>query len=409
MNLIMRIGIALLFISNVGNAQSRYHIIYESNMGMKFGSENISTIHYLWQSFDNRFIPTNIFKSKAKILDIGYRLTKLFFTDYPIGFLLMVWQHERFGHGARAYEFGVKNTKTYVDVPPPFSFKLSVGFSKTISSKWTPQQRITYLIGGSEASILLSNTIRKNILLDNKINHQSAFFYLYSNNDLSGYTAFINSLSNKGAIMDPIAYVENINDFYGKNKLSLEKLRLYGIFSLILDPMNYYAFNSIFNGYIYNGRASSDIYLIPLSENFKYLPKAGFNLAPYGVEISLQNYFKYNAQLYSFDISHTDGTLESAWRLSANGWNILKFDKFSFNFEGQMWYQPRIEFYKKDILKYSEGMGAMLLTTIYYDFIDTGKRFGVVFQTGYKSRGFVKGEILDKGLILRGGLSFNFE
>ena len=38
-------------------SQSRYNLIYEKSLGMNSGAENIASIHYSWQSFDNHFIP----------------------------------------------------------------------------------------------------------------------------------------------------------------------------------------------------------------------------------------------------------------------------------------------------------------------------------------------------------------
>ncbi len=404
--------ILILLLSSFGcfnqlYSQSRYNIIYEPNLGMNFGAENIASTHYLWQKFDNRFIPNEIFKKKnfgAKVGNISYRLTKLFLLDYPLSFVLPTLQHERFGHGPRITEFNGNISSINITLPPPFqsSFPYISYLSSNLS---TIQQELMISAGGSEANEVLGNIIRKNILLDNELDYHNALLYLYANNDLSGYANFAPNISGS----DISNYVSTINGYYGNTELTLKKIQLYGALSIILDPFNYYSFNSLFNGYIWKGKNKSKIPLIRITDNLKYLPKFKFGFAPYGPELTLQNYFKHNSRLYSFSFSSSDGSFGNSWRLGAEIWNVKFNDQFSMNFLGQIWNQQNINFYVNNQLENSESFGGLFINTVNYDFYSKETILGLTLQFGYKSKGFSVGEKLNHGLIIRGGITFRIK
>ena len=60
-----------------------------------------------------------------------------------------------------------------------------------------------------------------------------------------------------------------------------------------------------------------------------------------------------------------------------------------------------------DELTRSNGLGALVFVTSYYDIISNGKLLGLTLQAGYKSTGYALGEQLNSGPILRGGLALN--
>ena len=384
-------------------SQSRYNLIYEKSLGMNSGAENIASGHYLWQNFDNHFIPKKI-SANSKVANVGFRLGKLFLLDYPIAFILPSIQHEKFGHGSRVMEFDGTIKKINITLPPPFQSDLPY-ISYRYDKETTLQQDAMITAGGSEANAILGDILRKNILLDDELDYHNALLYLYANNDLSGYAAFAANISGS----DITSYVDNINAFYPENNLKVKKLRLYGLLSIVLDPLNYYAFNSLFNGYVWQGKSKSKIHFIKLNDNTKYLPKLKFGLTPYGPELALQNYFKNNQKLYTLSLGFSDGTFEKSWRIVAETWNIQLKNKFFFNISSQIWNQPKIEFYNNDILESSENFGALLVATTNYDILSKDNKIGLTLQMGYKSKGFAFGEALNSGLILKVGLSFKFK
>tara|TARA_B110001450_G_C17599554_1_gene472366 strand:- start:55 stop:1287 length:1233 start_codon:yes stop_codon:yes gene_type:complete len=397
------ITVFLLLITIFSKAQSRYNIIYEKQLGQNFAGENINAGFHLLDYADSLFIPKKIVKTEnnfSKVINPIFRLSKLFLSNYLITDYAMTMNHERFGHGYRMLEAGGSIDKIVYNMPPPFTNEFSY-INTTYPDNFTIQQELMYRLGGSETNLVLTDVMRKNILLDERFNYNFGLAYLYGSNDMPGYTAFV---TNPAA--DPIQYRQNINRLYGAELLTREKMRTYSFIALLTDPMNLYAFKSVFYDYIIKGRHSSRIRMIKLSNRLKYLPRFRFEYTPYGPELIYQNYFKLNSKLMMFSFSHSDAALPNSWRATANIWNLKSSDNLSFNLSGQIWDQPNIEFYQNDELMVSEGFGGQFITTVNFDIIKDKHIFGINLHAGYKSMGYAIGEQLNKGLIIRVGLTF---
>ncbi|MDG1847777.1 MAG: hypothetical protein P8J35_04010, partial [Candidatus Marinimicrobia bacterium] len=288
------------------------------------------------------------------------------------------------------------------NMPPPFNNEFS-WISLNYPENFTKQQNLMINLGGSESNLIFSDLMRKNILLDQKFNYKYSWPYMYSSGDMPGYTAFI-----KRPASDPNQYRYNLNTLYGVDKdvLTRAKIRNYSYLALFTDPMNFYALKSVFYDYIIKGENSSKVEMINLNSRLKYLPRFRFEYTPYGPELVYQNYFKFDSTLMQFSFSHSDSELPDSWRVAANIWDIKPLNKFSFNFSGQVWHQPEIEFYLNGKLISVDGWGGELITTINYDIIKSKHIYGLTLQIGYKSNGYAIGEQLYKGMIIRGGLFF---
>ena len=397
------ITILLFLITISGKAQSRYNIIYEKQISQSFSGENINAVFHLFDYADSLFIPKKIIKTEnnfAKVINPLFRFSKLFFTNYLITDFAMTMNHERFGHGYRMLEADGSIDEIVYNLPPPFGNEFSY-INSTYPEKFTKQQELMYLLGGSESNLIATDIMRKNILLDEKFNYNFGLAYLYGSNDMPGYTAFVTNPS-----ADPIKYRQNINELYGGEPLTRDKMKAYSFIALFTDPMNFYALKSVFYDYIIKGRHSSRVGMIRLTKRLKYLPRFRFEYTPYGPELVYQNYFKLDSKLMQFSFSHSDAALPNSWRFTANIWNLKSSDHLSFNLSGQIWNQPNIEFYQNDKLIASEGLGGQFISTVNYDISKDKNLYGFTLQVGYKSTGYTIGEQLNKGLIIRGGLTF---
>ena len=396
------ITIFLLLTTILGKAQSRYNVIYEKQLGQNFAGENINAGFHLLDYADSLFIPKKIIKTEnnfAKVINPVFRFSKLFLSNYLITDYAMTMNHERFGHGYRMLEAGGSIDKIVYNMPPPFNNEFSY-ISLDYPSDFTNQQELLMLLGGSETNLVSSDIMRKNILLDERFNYNFGLAYLYGSNDMPGYTAFVSN-----PFGDPIRYIQAINYEHGP-VLTRDKMRTYSFIAILTDPLNFYAFKSVFYDYIIKGRHSSRIGMIKLSNKLKYLPRFRFEYTPYGPELVYQNYFKLNSKLMLFSFSHSDPDLPKSWRVLANIWNIKLSNQISLNLSGQIWDQPNIKFYQNDKLITSEGFGGQFISTVNYDISKNKNLYGFTLQLGYKSTGYAIGEKLNKGLIIRGGLTF---
>ena len=393
-----------LIISFLAEAQSRYNIIYEAQLGQNYAAENFNSGFHLFDFMDSLLIPKQIIERDneyAKIINPIFRFTKLFLTNYLISDYPMTMNHERFGHGYRMIEGGGAINEIVYNMPLPFTNQFSY-ISLDYPVKFTQQQELMINLGGSETNLVFSDILRKNVLLDGKFSYNYSIAYLYASNDAPGYTAFISNPAS-----DHIRYREGLNNFYGGNSpLTFKKMRRYSFLSLFTDPINFYALKSIFFDYLVKGKGSADIKMIGLSERFKYLPRFRFENTPFGPELVYQNYFKWDSKLIQLNFSHSDGSFNSSWRIETKMWNIQLGNKLSFNISGELWNQPLIYFFVDDVLQQSQYLGSKLTLTTNYDIVNSNNLLGLTLQIGYKTRGYSLGEQLDRGLVLRSGLTF---
>ena len=395
--------IILSLILNAGKAQSRYNLLYEPQLGQTFASENFNAGFHLLDYIDSLIIPKTIINKEnnfAKVINPIFRFSNLFFTNYLFIDYAMTMNHERFGHGYRILEAGGTIEKIVYNMPPPFTNEFSyISFNRP--SNFTQQQELMVNLGGSETNLILTDVMRKNILLENRFNYNFGLAYLYGSNDMPGYTAFVSN-----PYSDPNSYRRNINILYGNESLKREKMLVYSLIAQLTDPLNFYAFKAVFYDYIVKGKHSSKVGMIKLGSKLKYLPRYRFEYTPYGPELVYQNYFKIDSKLLLISFSHSDPALPNSKRFAANIWNIKPTNHLSFNFSGQLWDQPYIKFYESDELLLSEGFGGLLLATGNFDISREKHLYGFTIQLGYKSTGFSIGEKLDKGIIFRAGMTF---
>ena len=396
--------IQFFVITSLIYANSAYNVLYEKQFHQNIVAENLHTGFYLIDYVDSLFIPKiNISPPNnfGKIINPIFRLSRLFLTNYLITDYALTMNHE-LGHGYRMIEAGGTINKIVYNMPPPFTNEFSY-ISLNWPTNFTKQQGLMINLGGSESNLVFSDLMRKNILLEMKFNYNFSWPYLYSSNDMPGYTAFIKNLGS-----DPNQYRYNLNTLYGVDKdvLTQEKIKYYSYLALFTDPMNFYALKSLFYDYLVKGKHSSKVEMINLNNRLKYLPRFRFEYTPYGPELVYQNYFKFDSTLMQFSFSHSDSELPDSWRIAANIWNIKSTDKLSFNFSGQIWHQPEIKFYQNDKLKNIDGLGGKVISTINYEILKNKHHYGLTFHIGYKTNGYSLGERLSEGLIFRSGLFF---
>ena len=388
----------------MSSAQSTYNIIYQKQFYHNITAENFNAGFHLYDYLDSLIIPKINFVPHnriRKVINPIFRISKLFFTNYLITDYLLTMNHE-LGHGYRMIEAGGTIKKIVYNWPPPFSNDFSY-ITLDRPTNFTKQQELMINLGGSEINLVFSDVMRKNILLDGKFKYNYSFAYLYSSNDMPGYTAFVTRPAG-----DPVRYRQNLNELYTSSGkvLTRDKIRNYSYLALFTDPMNFYALKSIFYDFVIKEENDSKVKMINFNNRLKYLPRFRFEYTPYGPELIYQNYFKLDSSLIQFSFSHSDLELPNSLRISANIWNIRYTDKLSFNLSGQIWDQPEIKFYQNDKFVNVDGLGGQLITTVNYDMIKTENLYGLTIQIGYKSNGYALGEKLRKGMILRGGLFF---
>ncbi len=338
------------------------------------------------------------------------RLSELIFLWDPMSYMLMVTQHEVFGHGYRIRSLGSYYATVCgygMGAPPPYG--PGGGFtSYNISPTLTTSKEIAITAAGVEATGLLAGELKKKWILDRKIDPRQASLYLYSEHDLSRY--IFEGLSgnefdlNSGNDME--AYLFWLNSTYPQGYLSENNLKTYALVNLV-DPTTFYAIYAWFN-YVASGENSS-IPMIPLFST-RLLPNLRLSLTPFGPEVLLENYLTYKSQLTYFYFKAGEFAGNQYYGLGIENKTLWSYKKCCFGLRFDGWKQPLYSSYLLiDALDNtpapapttSGSYGAALQATLYYPLTNKMNIYAVV---GGKTSGFLPGESLYTNPILRIGL-----
>jgi hypothetical protein len=386
------------------------HFIFDKNQSQQFGSENIITTHNLLYNFSDSLIPHKLWNEEkigSKIGGIGYRAIKFGLLDFQIDWLLQLIQHEVFGHGSRFREFGYSDISYELDLLYPYGqAEGHAHFNNPWQYLNTTTQITSHYLAGSEANNLMASNLEERMLLNNQIHYRQGSLYLISKNDFLLYlTATITNFENGGDMENYISSI-NPNTPFGSGPYTSEKLFKQSLISLI-NPMQIYSAWAIGKNYLLDGNSTMPkIPTIKIKE-IGYLPAFNYNLTPFGSEYILNQYFIKGNRLLTVKARLGDNTFHSFYGGGFKIANLIDKQKIKLGINLEGWQQPSFQLSGETIKNVDEGFGVLANTAVSYFPFTKIKKFGVYSLIGYKTEGYVIGEQLDKGIILRFGLSLN--
>lgn len=310
---------------------------------------------------------------------------------------MMVAEHEIFGHGWRAREFDV----------PIFAYRIRPFSGYTILSSsavnqllFTEQAAIS--TGGMEANSILAKQIRNHWLPCQALDEREGLLYILTSMDQTHYviktgSSSVNTFSDGN---DVIHYVNEVNNWYQRQVLTRQELRSKAWIDF-LDPYLWYSAYSV-GRFVYNGTQCLQYPMIPICD-YKYLPGMRLALAPYGPEYQLINYIISNDLDFILQATlrygHTGDKKSAGITLERS----CMWCAGDLMFDGRLdvWAQPKVLVAYSD--QASRRFGAALSVTGHYRIINC---LEIMAQAGYKMSGYMPGEALKRGAILRIGFGF---
>ena len=396
-------------------AQTTYAFIFEEQLSAQLGAQNILAFNRGLIYLDNKYIPTSFFnenRALGKIAGISYRASKLFLLHYPISHMMMLYQHEFFGHVARARQIGFGDSRIELNLPPPFMSGRGVAYWSNNYQSPSEQAALMPYLGGAEANNILAKISRTQMLQNDYIHYQEGLLYLYNTMNLPGYVLFSRATN----LNDIDNYIQRINDLYAPigKQMEKEQLKIYSWIDWFIDPIFMYSAFAVAKDYLYDGNISGKIWWIPLGPKIQYLPLFQFELSPYGAELYYENNIKINQQLIIFTVRHADNVLSKSFGVDLESFNILNYkNKIQIDARLAFWSQP--QFIIRGVsgpIDADNAFGMGFTTNVHINLLPANLKdysVNVFAQLGYKTRGYWPGEILDKTFLWRLGLSYKLK
>ncbi len=351
------------------------------------GAEMIFSVLRTYQVLDDSFPSTQGDSSYNAMVGRG---AKFILEDLLIG-LGIITQHEVFGHGFRAREF---------HMPVKYSVSLFSGttsFTLARYNRLAPLEKTAFIIGGMEANTILAKRMRDRWLKSQTLDIREAHLYLRSSLDQTFYILNAHRADKNGSTSgnDVLGYVQELHAWHGKSVLTTRKLKN----RVLLDFLDPYFFYSLYSTgrYIAEGIQRLEYPMIQVAD-YQYLPALRLVLAPYGIEYQWMNFVKgpqYDIQAH-LRTGNTGGLRSYAADIEVG--RLFTFESVSFDGHLSVWRQPKL--FEESAVQVKHALGAAASLVGKYRVMP---RIELNGELGYKSTGFLPGEILRHSPILRVG------
>jgi len=301
-------------------------------------------------------------------------------------------QHEIFGHGFRAREFHM-----------PAHYRVNIGgggrirFPVANYNQLSYHERAAFNAGGMEANSRLAKDLRDQWLSHSHMDMREAHVYLNASLDQTLYMrdTFKKDKNAMASGHDVASYIAEVNSWHGASVLTNDKLKHRALLDL-LDPYLFYSLYSV-GHYLHDGTQSFEYPMISLGD-YQYLPALRMIPAPYGIEYQWMNFVKgpdYDIQA-GLRAGKTGNLGSHTLDLELN--RIFSSDILFLDLKSSLWRQPKL--FTASAATTKAHMGAALSMVARYRMTQSVEFSG---QAGYKTTGYMPGEILKHTPILRVG------
>jgi hypothetical protein len=387
----------------------RYMFTYDTDISSRAGAENLLGAYYLITGWEDRFLPPRWNEENrflSKLGGIGYRSAKLAIADYLfLSRYPHLIQHEVFGHGYRAREFGYENIEYVFESPFKGGAQTRFDYGSRLPS-W--DQDIAMAMGGVEASTVLAERLKKDWLQTGSMEYHGALLYLSTVTDQAGYISLTDEkdldsldpdLSN-----DMLHYLNSVNGKEGNGatkeyRIHLRDIREYAtIYSV--DPYFWFALWTLLKTHLWSGQARFRNPAIPIGP-VRYLPGFGSMLTPWGPEFRFENLLSWDRRTVIARYRIGDDAYRRHWGLDLETSELFSYSGATLDVDLHFWRQPRLILDRSDTGRAGSrlGYGQSLMVFLPPFF----KRVPVRFALGgdYKTSGFVPGQKLGEGFTAR--------
>ena len=385
-----------------------YVVMLDRDMTPAAGTFDLLAVHRAVAAVEDRWLPPVRFDESTlltRTLGIGYRFGKWFGLDLPQDHFLMVVGHEVFGHGARLREIGARNIRYGFDTPIPYGHGGAVtSFAGDLLL--TRADALGIDAAGIEAQNVLADHIARQALRARALPYRDAWLYIESRLDGLRYIRSVSPRSPEGH--DVRSFLLDFNDECDPpacTTLDASALKRRALL-MLADPMLAYAGYAWAVAYLVRGGPTAAVPMIPLPHDVRYLPAVRFEMTPYGTAVTTEHTIVRRGRLTSISVGAGDTGGRRAWQIGIAAVDVLRSARARGDLDLSLWQQPALDAPPGAQVVAAGALGAATARIPLGYRSRLGERAAVLVQAGYKSDGFVRGERLHAGPILRVGLTF---
>lgn len=382
-------------------------VVVDRDLTVAAGTTDVLALQRALASLEDELLPTHFSEATrlTHALGIGYRLGKWLALDLPQDWFLMVVAHEVFGHGARLREIGASDVTYSFDAPPPYGGGGgSTMFDENVLIVATRADVLGIDAAGIEAQNVLADTIGRQAVAGGALSYRDAWLYFQSRVAGLQYIQSVTPQSPPG---------HDVRDFLldfnagcqppvcvPLTATSLKRRALL----MLGDPVLAYSAYGFAVSYLVQGRAVAAVPMIPLPHDVRYLPAVAFAMTPYGTEWTTEHNLRVGERLTRISLRFGDAGVSRPWGAGVVATRVARVGPVVADVSADFWRQPPLDAPPSSPALTAGGLAAITARAALGGQGSSG-RLGITTQVGYKSAGFVPGERLRSGALVRAGLT----
>jgi hypothetical protein len=386
-------------------AQFPLRLTVDRDLSMPAGVTSMLTVESLLWRAQDLLLPSRLVSEHGlggKSVGVGYRLARLVLLDDALATFSMVATHELFGHGARAREFGW-STSYQFSAPPPSGSGSGLTSSNIPGGRIPVVEDLLFSAGGMESSNLGGRVLVHAWVSRGRAGYHEQLRYLWTQLDPLGYIH--GASAGEGDDVDAyLAALNTVRTGQGKGRYTRATLQGQSVV-LLANPFFWESLAGVLGTHLVGGGDSASVPMIHIGDA-RYLPYLRYALTPFGPEVHLEQLLVRGARSYALDLSGNVDGPASSWSALAEVTSVWQRKAWSVDARAASWHQPRYTLRLDEAQPPSSRFGGMVSLTVNWRPPALGARAipGAFAELGYKSDGFVEGERLGHGGILRVGI-----
>jgi hypothetical protein len=389
-----------LFGANIGAAQSATAgsatVLIDRDISPVAGATATITVGRLVAHSEDRFVPLRLFADRGKLrraTNASYRLAKLALFDDPQENWLRVANHELFGHGGRLRELFNGPVRYALPTPPPYG---RGGGATDFQLDRTPtvEEMLAVTVGGMEANRMMARVLTQDALTSGRWHYRDARRYLYAEYDTIHYIRRTTGSEKEGHDVGDFLKVYNEVAMANDEKTLSARMLRRRVLAGFANPMIAYSYYSAFISYVWSGHADSRVPMLRLGAT-RYLPMARFQLTSFGTEWVIDNALVRNGRFIDATIRTGQTIGARTWGVGLQTTRLAAWRGWTFDGDGDLWHQPEWGGEVTATAHRQVGQLPRLHNTL-----------ALVVQAGYKTNGFLAGERIHQGAVVRIGAAF---
>jgi hypothetical protein len=393
-------------------AQVTSPALFDPDLTVGAGATLITTAGAALARAEDPVIPHRLFGELGGLrrsANITYRLLKLSSFDWPQEHVLLVFNHEVYGHGGRLRELFDGPIEYRFSPPPPYgSGAASTSF--VFDSEPTANELLAVHAGGMEADGVAAALMAHQAFSRQRIRPRDALRYLFFEFDTMTYVWSTNRAGENSG-HDVTAFLDTYNDLAtltASSPLTVRTLRREALAGLA-NPMLAYAVAAV-GWYVATGAPELTVPSLSIG-GVRYLPMVRYWLTPYGSEWSLVNELGGRIRPTTIELRVGRAPQATPWGIGVRQRGLASWRKWSADASLQVWHQPRLALAPGEQPTTDARAGMLVRASLERPLIPvwfSDQRATLIADAIVKTDGFVPGEPLEGGIVLRGGFGLPF-